>query len=116
MDNSILNTVKALLGIGEDYAAFDTEIILNINAALMTMNQLGLGPEGGFTIKGTEEKWSDFVGERTDLQAIQMCVYLKVRLGFDPPATSFGLEAIKNQISELEWRLNLQLEEGPHYG
>jgi len=76
----------------------------------MSLNQLGVGPLEGYSISGIEEKWSDFLGAVTNVEAIKSYIYLKVRLLFDPPSNSFLVEAINNQILELEWRLAVQVE------
>lgn len=109
---SILTSTKKLLGIEEDYTHFDSDIVMNINAAFFNLMQLGVGPSSGFTIKDKEEKWSDFLGDRLDLEPVKAYVYLKTKLAFDPPQTSFLIDAFKNQISEIEWRLNVQAEGG----
>lgn len=110
MENSILTSIKKLLGIEEDYEHFDTDIIILINAAFMNLNQLGIGPEQGFVIQDKSMKWSDFIGDRKDLEAIKSYVYLKTKLIFDPPQMGYLVDAIKTQITELEWRLNVQIE------
>lgn len=81
-----------------------------INMAIMSLTQLGVGPEIGFTISSDLEMWSDFIGERKDIEAVRTFIYLKVRLVFDPPANSFLVEAMERQIRELEWRLNIQVD------
>ena len=107
---SILTSIKKLLGIVNTDTNFDDDIIMNINSALMSVNQLGIGPSTGFYISSDIEEWQDILGDRIDLEAIKIYVYLKVRLAFDPPQNSFLVEAIKNQITELEFRLNVQAE------
>ena len=110
--NSILTSIKKLLGIEEDYIHFDTDIIIHINTALMLLTQLGVGPTTGFLITGKDETWVNFIGERTDLESIKTFIYLKVKLIFDPPPNSFSIEAIERQIKEYEWRINIKSEEG----
>jgi hypothetical protein len=109
---SILNSVKKMLGIESDYTHFDSDIILNINSVLLTANQIGVGPKEGFVISGEDELWTDFLGPRTDLEAVKTLVYLKVRLLFDPPSSAFVLDSMDRQITELEWRINSQMEVG----
>jgi len=76
----------------------------------MVLMQLGVGPSTGFSIQDSNAVWSDFIGTRTDIESIKSYIYLKVRLIFDPPQTSFLIEAIKDQLKEIEWRLNVQVE------
>lgn len=108
---SILTSIKKLLGITEDYEAFDTDIIIHINSALMVLNQLGIGEEG-FTIDSSSETWDDFLGKSENVNAVKTLVYLRVRLAFDPPANSFVTSAIQEMIKEYEWRLNVQVDPG----
>ena len=109
MNLSILDTIKKLLGLDSEYTAFDQDIILFINSALMSLNQLGIGPEEGFYIEDSSTTWFDFIPETiTDQQAVPTYVYLKVKMLFVPPASSFGQEALKKQAEEIEWRLNIQ--------
>lgn len=115
MNESILNTVKKMLGIEVDYDAFDTDVMININSVFMMLQQLAVGPSEGFSIKGPEETWEDFLGDRSDLQAVKSYIYLKVRMLFDPPSSSFVLDSMKNQAEELEYRLNLQAEGGQEW-
>lgn len=107
-DDSILDSVKKMLGIASDYTEFDVDIILHINSVFSTLNQLAVGPETGFIIEDKNAKWSDFIGEDPALSSVKSYVYLRVRLLFDPPTTSFAIESFKSQIQELEWRLNVQ--------
>ena len=106
---SILTSIKKLLGPEESYDHFDTDIIIHINSALMVLNQLGVGPVEGFSISNKEAVWTDFVPEK-NVEAVKTYVYLKVRLIFDPPQSSFLVAAIEKQITELEWRLNVKAE------
>lgn len=108
---SILTSIKKLLGIEEFYEHFDQDVITHINSAFFTLNQLGVGPEEGFSIQDKNKTWEAFT-EVSDLEAIKTYVYLKVRLVFDPPQIGHLVEAIRLQITELEWRLNVQAEGG----
>ena len=103
---SILTSIKRLLGIEETYTQFDPDIVLSINTVFSTLLQLGVGPSTGFVITGKDEKWSDFIGDRTDIELVKSYIWLKVRLLFDPPQNSYLVESIKLQIEECEWRLN----------
>lgn len=108
--DSIFLTIKKMLGVDRDFDGFDTDIIIGINSSLMNLNQIGVGPVEAFIITGQDETWSDFLESTTNLEGAKMYVYLKTRLSFDPPSNSFLVEAINKQISELEWRLNTQVE------
>lgn len=107
MSDSILNSIKKLLGLTEDYTYFDADILMHINTVFMVLYQLGVGPSTPFSIEDSEAVWSDFLGDSKDLNGIKTYIYLKVRLVFDPPQSSAAMEAIKQSIAELEWRLNV---------
>lgn len=109
--NSILTSVKKMLGIEAEYTHFDADIILYINSVFLSLNQLGVGAETVFSIEDDTAIWTDFLGTSEDLHAVKTYIYLKVRLLFDPPSTSFVIDAIERQIKELEWRLNVQVSE-----
>lgn len=108
--NSILFTIKKMLGLDEDYTPFDADIIVHINSALMTLTQLNVGPKNGFMITSYEETWDDFLTNEVMLGAAKNYVYLKVRMLFDPPSNSFVMDALKQQAEELGWRLNVMAE------
>jgi hypothetical protein len=106
MEESILKSTKKILGLAEDYTAFDLDVITHINAAFSILDQLGVGPEGGFMIEDDTAVWSDFIAPRNQLNLVKTYVYLKVRSLFDPPTTSFLIQATNDHIKEYEWRLN----------
>lgn len=109
MTKSILLTIKKMLGIAEEYHAFDIDVITNINSVFLTLNQLGVGPALPFSITGEKETWSNFLdAQESYLQGVQTYVYLKVRLLFDPPTNSFLVDAMQKQANEFEWRLMVQ--------
>ena len=105
--DSILTSIKKLLGITEEYENFDQDIIMHINSAFMILNQLGVGPKSGFSISDKSSTWDEFIPESSNLEAVKTYIHLKVKLMFDPPLSSTVIEAIKSQINELEWRLNV---------
>lgn len=111
-ENSILNSVKKLLGIPSNYTNFDTDIILHINSVFMTLTQLGLGPESGFSISDAVTTWSDFIPDEFNLHGVKTYMFLRVKLLFDPPLSTAVTECYKRQIEELEWRLNFEAEGG----
>ena len=110
MNDSILTSIKKLLGITEEYEHFDQDIIIHINSVFMILNQLGVGPSNGFSITDKTAVWSDFISERANLESVKSYIYLKVRLLFDPPTTSAVMESMNRMISELEFRLNVSVE------
>lgn len=110
--DSILNTVKKMLGIDSEYEHFDTDIIININSAFNTLQQLGVGPSEGFSISDYSSNWSDFIGDTQKLEMVKQYVYLKCKIVFDPSLTTSINETYKEIIKELEWRLNVQVETG----
>ena len=103
----ILPSIKKLLGINPEYTAFDTDIIIHINTVFAILNQLGIGPDGGFSIEHGYETWADYTTAENE-NMVRTFVYLKVRLMFDPPTSSVLMDSINNTLAELEWRLYLE--------
>lgn len=108
--DSILTSIKKLLGMDADYTAFDTDVIIHINTALAILCQLGVGPDKGFRICDNSATWQDFVGDDARLDDVKDYVYLKVKLLFDPPSSSAAIQSTESLISEIEWRLNVAAE------
>ena len=109
--DSILTSIKKLLGITEEYEHFDQDLILHINSVFGILTQL-VGPVGGFHIKDKESTWKEFVSEDSKLETIKSYIYLKVKLLFDPPLSSAVMESTNRLISELEWRINVMVDPG----
>lgn len=108
MIESILTSIKKLLGIEESYEHFDADIIMHINSVLTILVQLGVGPSDGFSISGKDETWSDFLGaDSANLEGVKTYVYMKVRLIFDPPTTAAAIDSMNRLVNEFEWRLNV---------
>lgn len=107
---SILTSIKKMLGITEEYTHFDADLIMHINSVFMILTQLGVGPSEGFSIKGAEETWNQFLSEGKQLELVKTYMYMKVKLIFDPPLSSAVIEVINRQISEFEWRLNVSVD------
>ena len=105
--DSILTSIKKLLGIAEEYTQFDVDIIKHINTVFMILTQMGVGPPEGFSITGVYETWDDFLSGSANLEGVKTYVYMKVQLMFDPPTSSAKLDSANRIIGELEWRLNL---------
>lgn len=107
---SILTSIKKMLGIAEEYKHFDPDLIMHINSVLMTLTQIGVGPSEGFMIEDELSMWRDFLPDGSNLEAIKSYIYLKVKLLFDPPTNSTVIAAYERMITEHEWRLNHAVE------
>lgn len=110
--DSILITIKNMLGIPTSYTDFDSQLIVYINSVLAILRQIGVG-NSIFTIEGTNEKWSDLFSTENDLdvEEVKTYIYMKVKLLFDPPTSGIVMDALKQSISEFEWRLNLEADD-----
>lgn len=108
--DSILTSIKKMLGISEDYTQFDADLIMHINSVFLNLTQLGVGPASGFSIEDETTEWTDFINNNAQLQAVKSYIYLKVKLLFDPPLSSAVIESTNRMIAELEWRLNVAAE------
>lgn len=111
MSESILTSTKKALNITEAYEVFDPDIIMHINSVFDTLKQLGIGPAEGFMIEDKDTLWSAYLGASLRYNSIKTYIYLRVRMLFDPPTTGYHMEAMKEQIKELEWRLNVDRED-----
>ena len=110
MSDSILDSIKKLIGTSEEYDVFDSDLIMHINSAFMILCQIGIGPSTPFRIYDRFSTWQDFLPDRDHYQSVIDYVYLRCKLIFDPPSSSFVLSSYKEQLSELEWRLNVMAE------
>ena len=109
--DSILTSIKKMLGLTEEYTHFDTDIIMHINTVFMTLNQIGVGPAEGFYIEDDSAEWSEFIPDPAKLQAVKTYIYLKVKILFDPASIgSSTLASYERMIQEYEWRLNAAVE------
>lgn len=106
---SILTSIKKLIGIDESYEIFDQDLIIHINSVFMILGQLGYGP-ADFTIKDKTTKWNEFISEENKIELVKTYMFVKVKLIFDPPSNSALLEAYKQFINEFEWRINVAAE------
>lgn len=112
MEDSILKSTKKILGLEADYTPFDLDVITHINTAFSTLYQIGVGPATGFAIEDETKNWSDFIsGDISIVNACKTYVYLRTRLLFDPPTTSFALQSMKEQLLEYEWRISILRED-----
>lgn len=110
MSDSILTTTKKALGLAADYDAFDPEIVMFINTVFSRLDDLGVGPEGGYAIEDENDLWSTYLNDDPILNRIQSYMYLRVKMLFDPPTTSFLMNAIDAQIDKMEWLINAHWE------
>ena len=111
-ENSILSTVKKSIGIMPDYDAFDDVLIMHINSVFMILAQVGIGPKQGFRIEDDDTEWDEYLSnEDENYESVKSYICMKVRLLFDPPTSSTHMQCMKDLISELEWRLNIEAEE-----
>lgn len=109
-DESILTSVKKVLGIPEYYEHFDRDILLHLNSVMSILHQLGVGPENGFVVEDDSTTWSDLFDGDIDtnkMMYVKSYVCLRVRLLFDPPASSGAIDAMERQMRELEWRITV---------
>lgn len=109
---SILTSIKKMLGIAEDYEHFDSDLIMHINTVFLTLSQLGIGSSKSFMIEDKSATWNDFISDNDNLEAVKTYIYLRVRLIFDPPLSSVVIECMNREIKELEFRLNIEAESG----
>ena len=111
MEESIFESIKALLGPDASYDVFDQEILIHINTAIATLTQLGVGPSTGFVVTGPDETWKGFIGtDKTELNMAKTYIYMKVKIAFDPPTNSSVLSAYQEACKEYEWRLNVAVD------
>ncbi len=110
MDESILDSIKKLLGLPPDYDNFDQDIIIHINTYLGVLNQMGVG-KTGFYIEDDGPTWDEFLkGHSVSLHEVKTYIYLRVKMVFDPPTSSLVADAINKNIDELGWRLNVKVD------
>ena len=110
MTDSILVSIKKMLGLDYEYTPFDSDVLTHINSALMTLCQMGIGPREGFIVTDYSQTWRDFITNRVMIGAVKTYVYLQVKMLFDPPTNSYVMDAMKTQSEQILWRLNVQAE------
>lgn len=110
MTESVLNTIKTMIGPSVSYDGFNTDLIIHMNSALMYLAQMGIVSDG---TKITDETttWQDLIGEETKLEGIKSYLYFKARIMFDPPASATILNAYNEEIKQLEWRMGITCDE-----
>lgn len=110
MNDSILQSIKKLLGLDPDDTSFDVDILMHINTVFNTLAQLGIGPAAGYMIDGASNVWSEILGSDSNLNSIKTLIYLRVRMLFDPPTSAHAISAFNETAQMLEWRLNVYRE------
>ena len=110
MNDSIVATIKKMLGLTDDYTPFDMDVIVHINAAFMVLCQMGVGPKEGFQVTDYDQTWGEFLTNQVMLGGVKTYVYLYVKMLFDPPTNSFLMDAYKSQAEQILGRLNVQAE------
>lgn len=109
--DSILNSIKKLIGLDPEYTEFDTDLIIHINSVFLDLEQLGAGSQDGFFIEGSTETWEDFLpDDPLVLNSIKSYIYLKVKKLFDPPTSSSAMDSLNSLIDRFEWRINVAIE------
>lgn len=102
---SILLSVKKMIGPAAEQEHYDPDIINHINSVFMDLTQMGVGPSDGFIIEDDTTVWTDFVSDIKKMAAVKSYMYLRVKLLFDPPASPTILEAMNRDINRYEFRL-----------
>lgn len=110
MTESILDSVKKVLGFDPSYTVFDTDVLMHINTVFSDLNDLGIGPTDGYSITDSTSQWSAFLGSDATLNRVKTYMFLRVRMIFDPPISGFAIDAMNKQIEQLEWRISVKRE------
>jgi len=110
VEQSILNSVKKMCGVDPSLTVFDDVLLMHINTVFADLEQLGVGPVGGFMIEDDAPTWNTFFGDDPRWSSVKSYVYFRVRLMFDPPTTGYLVESFDEQIQKMEWRLNVTRE------
>jgi hypothetical protein len=108
---SILDSVKKVVGFEPDYTAFDLDLVMHINMAFGILKQAGVGSDTGFMITDNTTLWAQYLSDLTLLGMVKSYITMAVRQAFDPPSTSFGQDALQQLITQLIWRINIASEE-----
>lgn len=110
MTDSILIGTKKIIGVPEEDTSFDIDIITHINSVFSVLQQLGVGPSTGFMVEDDCDEWSDYITDNNQYNMVRTYMFLKTKMFFDPPPTSYMIDAMNKQIQELEFRLHVQRE------
>lgn len=112
METSILKTIRSMLDMDPDETAYNNDILVHINSAIMTLTQLGVGPKDGFSVTDENATWNDFIGDSKLFEGVKQYIYIKTKIAFDSPTSSFVTEALRTMATEIEFRLNVQADNG----
>lgn len=107
VSESILNSIKKVLGIDPSYDVFDVDILMHINSVFADLHQIGAAPNSPIKVMDETTVWDDFIQGKENVDMVQTYVALRVRLLFDPPTSAYGIESLQKQADKLEWRLNV---------
>ena len=111
-NDSILTSIKKLMGLTEEYDAFDQDILILINSVLFELEQIGVKAKDGFSLTDKTVVWSDYSDDDRLLNALKPYIYMKTKLTFDPPTSSGALDSMNRIIDRFEWRINLYSDTG----
>lgn len=111
-NDSILTSIKKLMGLTEEYDAFDQDILILINSVLFELEQIGVKAKDGFSLSDKTSVWSDYSDDDRLLNALKPYIYMKTKLTFDPPTSSGALDSMNRIIDRFEWRINLYADTG----
>lgn len=111
-NDSILTSIKKLMGLTEEYDAFDQDILILINSVLFELEQIGVKAKDGFVLSDKTAVWSDYSDDNRLLNALKPYIYMKTKLTFDPPTSSVALDSMNRIIDRFEWRINLYADTG----
>ena len=111
-NDSILTSIKKLMGLTEEYDAFDQDILILINSVLFELEQIGVKAKEGFILSDNTAVWSDYSDDDRLLNALKPYIYMKTKLTFDPPTSSGALDSMNRIIDRFEWRINLYADTG----
>ncbi len=110
MTESILDSVKKVIGFDPSYTVFDLDVLMHINSVFSDLSDLGIGPTGGYSITDSTSQWSAFIGSDETLNRVKTYMFLRVKMIFDPPISGFAIDAMNKQIEQLEWRISVKRE------
>ena len=111
-NDSILTSIKKLMGLTEEYDAFDQDILILINSVLFELEQIGVKAKDGFSLTDKTVVWSDYSDDDRLLNVLKPYIYMKTKLTFDPPTSSGALDSMNRIIDRFEWRINLYADTG----